>query len=103
MNTDGTIKVHDNKTIIENNLKQYNVTYEANVTDDSVTGVPEDETWAYNYKTNVPNTVPTREGYTFTGWNTQADGKGTAYAAGSEIQIKDNVTLYAQWEEVMNR
>lgn len=41
--------------------------------------------------------APEREGYTFAGWNTQADGKGTSYAAGAVITITGDVTLYAQW------
>ncbi|MCC8123777.1 MAG: DUF11 domain-containing protein, partial [Oscillospiraceae bacterium] len=38
-------------------------------------------------------------GYTFSGWNTQADGTGTAYTAGSAITISSSITLYAQWAE----
>ncbi|WP_215506673.1 S-layer homology domain-containing protein [Peptoniphilus sp. EMRHCC_23] len=38
-------------------------------------------------------------GYKFTGWNTQADGKGTAYAAGAKFAIKANTELFAQWEK----
>ncbi len=34
----------------------------------------------------------------FTGWNTKADGSGTAYSAGSSITPSGNMTLYAQWE-----
>ena len=37
----------------------------------------------------------TRTGYTFAGWNTKADGSGTAYAAGSTIST--GATLYAKW------
>ena len=41
----------------------------------------------------------TRPGYEFTGWNTEKNGTGTPYAAGSAITIKNtNVTLYAQWK-----
>lgn len=47
----------------------------------------------------------TRTGYTFTGWNTQADGRGRAYAAGNGFRLvadaKSNpvntTVLYAQW------
>ena len=47
----------------------------------------------------------TRSGYTFTGWNTQADGRGKAYAAGNGFRLvadaKSNPVntsvLYAQW------
>ena len=35
----------------------------------------------------------------FLGWNTAADGSGTAYMPGEEITVEDNVTLYAQWEK----
>ena len=40
---------------------------------------------------------PTLPGYTFTGWNTDLYGVGTAYKAGDEIVMTDNVSLYAQW------
>ena len=37
-------------------------------------------------------------GFTFVGWNTQANGKGTSYSQGSTFTIgTTNVTLYAQW------
>lgn len=36
-----------------------------------------------------------RTGYTFNGWNTKADGRGTGYAAGATINT--GATLYAQW------
>lgn len=35
--------------------------------------------------------------YAFNGWNTAADGTGTAYAAGNTITMTQDVTLYAQW------
>ena len=39
-----------------------------------------------------------RTGYTFTGWNTAADGTGTAYVAGETINpLMSDVVLYAQW------
>lgn len=43
----------------------------------------------------------TRTGYTFTGWNTKADGTGTAYNAGAAIAYPaegKTLTLYAQWK-----
>ncbi len=39
----------------------------------------------------------TRTGYNFTGWNTKADGSGTAYADGAIYDFAADVTLYAQW------
>jgi uncharacterized repeat protein (TIGR02543 family) len=38
-----------------------------------------------------------RTGYNFAGWNTAANGSGTAYAAGATINLVANTTLYAQW------
>lgn len=39
----------------------------------------------------------TVDGYTFIGWNTRADGKGTAYAPGTTWTANGTLTLYAQW------
>ncbi|OPH46621.1 hypothetical protein BC351_14130 [Paenibacillus ferrarius] len=45
---------------------------------------------------NTGNLVKT--GYTFAGWNTMADGKGTSYAEGSTFKLgMSNATLYAKW------
>jgi uncharacterized repeat protein (TIGR02543 family)/LPXTG-motif cell wall-anchored protein len=44
----------------------------------------------------------TRGGYTFQGWNTQADGTGTAYADEAQYTLTtvEPVTLYAVWQAV---
>lgn len=47
-----------------------------------------------------------RPGYTFSGWNTQADGKGKAYATGADYVLtandkstpKNTSVFYAQWK-----
>ncbi len=41
-----------------------------------------------------------RTGYTFGGWNTQADGFGTDYAADATFTISSSVTLYAKWTPI---
>jgi uncharacterized repeat protein (TIGR02543 family) len=41
--------------------------------------------------------VLTRTGYTFSGWNTAANGSGTVYADGASYGFSASVTLYAQW------
>jgi len=41
----------------------------------------------------------TRSGYTFTGWNTRADGKGTAYKDKATVKPKGDMKLYAQWKK----
>ena len=35
----------------------------------------------------------------FLGWNTEADGSGTKYTPGQKIDVKGNLTLFAQWEK----
>lgn len=57
---------------------------------------------SYTLSANTPAIVE-KEGetyaiYTFAGWNTQADGKGTTYSAGGTIpSVSGDITLYAQW------
>ena len=41
--------------------------------------------------------TPTREGYTFKGWNTKPDGSGTTYTSGSAFPTS-SLVLYSQWE-----
>ena len=41
----------------------------------------------------------TREGYNFLNWNTAADGIGDSYADGATVNLTENTTLYAQWED----
>ena len=49
----------------------------------------------------LPVNTYTKEGYSFTGWNTAADGTGKAYADEAEftasLDKSENVILYAQW------
>ena len=42
-----------------------------------------------------------RDGYDFTGWNTAADGKGTAYKPGDALELTESLTLYAQWNKIV--
>ena len=80
---------------------KHTVTYNANAGNDaSVKGVPASQSKTANVDITLSSDVPTRNGYTFLGWNTQADGNGTAYAAGATYthdQDGGTVTLYAKW------
>ncbi|MEH2944618.1 InlB B-repeat-containing protein [Lachnospiraceae bacterium KK002] len=38
-----------------------------------------------------------REGHTFVGWNTEADGTGTSYEPGSTRKLEEDTLLYAVW------
>ena len=69
------------------------------------TGAPDSESKSgpkgSSAKFTVFSTTPTRDGYTFKGWNTDPSGNGTAYEAGKTISVAygSTTTLYAQWEE----
>ena len=53
-----------------------------------------------NAPANLPGNAFTRDGYNFAGWNTAADGSGTAYADGAEYAYQSALTLYAQWTAI---
>jgi uncharacterized repeat protein (TIGR02543 family) len=42
-------------------------------------------------------TAPVKAGYAFAGWNTKADGTGTAFTATTTVTA--DITVYAKWEE----
>lgn len=42
----------------------------------------------------------TRDGFTFTGWNTNPNGTGTDYKPGDALTVTGDTTLYAQWKRV---
>ena len=75
------------------------VTYNKN-TEDEVTDLPavQKTVWEDDaYKATVA-AGPSRYGYTFTGWNSDAEGNGDAYAIGTKYSFAADITLYAQWE-----
>ena len=51
------------------------------------------------YDKKLSSNTFTREGYTFTGWNTKADGTGANYADGATVNFDVDTTLYAQWTQ----
>ena len=80
---------------------KHTVRYDANAKNDtSVKGIPASQSKTANVDIKLSSDVPTRNGYTFLGWTTKADGNGTAYAAGATYthdQDGGTVTLYAKW------
>ncbi|TLG71771.1 InlB B-repeat-containing protein [Culicoidibacter larvae] len=75
----------------------YTVTYDGN--GHTIGSVPVD---ANSYSIGVTATVLNiidlaRNNHSFVGWNTAANGSGTAYAAGDAITVNGNIVLYAQW------
>ena len=86
------------------------LTYNSNATgDSSVKNIPSSTNGTAYYNSfdkianvthNIPSTVPTRNGYTFASWNTEANGSGVKYnAPGTFTNSKQNEKLYAQWTE----
>lgn len=55
----------------------------------------------YTVKTYDATELSDNSGYTFKGWNTQANGRGTSYAEGAAIDaLMTSLVLYAQWDEI---
>lgn len=103
--------LYDWNTLLTGNVTVYahwqrlqaNVVYDAN----GGTGSHVDTTgWQYSDVTVPSDTSKsfTRAGYVFLGWDTQADGNGTAYKDGSQVPLQDkDITLYAQWQPVFEQ
>lgn len=103
--------LYDWNTLLTGNVTVYahwqrlqaNVVYDAN----GGTGSHVNTTgWQYSDVTVPSDTSKsfTRAGYVFLGWDTQADGNGTAYKDGSQVPLQDkDITLYAQWQPVFEQ
>ena len=89
----------------ENAKYAYELIYNANFGETPATKADEEnvaQIYATSYKITVNENTFVRDNYTFIGWNTAADGTGTAYAAGSAVALtaeKNSAVLYAQWKE----
>ncbi len=81
-------------------VNSYEVSFDAN----GGSGTMNDQAFEYDQDaTALTANAFTYTGYAFTGWNTESDGTGTAYADEEEIQNltavdEAEITLYAQWE-----
>ena len=76
-------------------LKNFTVTFDANGGEGTMAA----QTVKEGTPTALSSNVFTREGYSFTGWNTAADGTGTKYDDKQEITVTGDITLYAQWTQ----
>ena len=85
----------------------YNIEFKANKPSKASNNVSGDLSTITNVKYTQSVTLknaPSLTGWTFKGWNTQADGKGTSYSAGQSVSKLSatngaTVTLYAIWSE----
>ena len=62
------------------------------------------QTIKYDEMQRIKENTFTKPGYTFTGWNTQADGQGESYSDKEQVlNLSDTqngeITLYAQWSK----
>lgn len=77
----------------------YQIAFDGN---GATSGSMENQKAKYDVPVTLKQNVFERTGYTFTGWNTQPDGTGTAFADQEEVKNlateKDGIViLYAQW------
>jgi len=75
----------------------YNISYDAN--DES--GVLLSQSKIYDDSINLSDIIPSRDGYYFREWNTEADGSGISYNPGDMYTENKNLVLYAQWEKLI--
>lgn len=78
---------------VEEQLSRYTVNYDAN----GGTGAPSTQIKYKSSNLKLSSTVPTREGYTFIGWNNLYEE--TVYQAGDTFTSNFNVTMFAMWAE----
>lgn len=88
---------------IEDPKYDYSVIYNANFGENETKADAENASGIYEntFSIGVNENTFVRENYTFIGWNTEADGTGTAYTAGDVIALtaeNNTEVLYAQWE-----
>ena len=72
----------------------YDVTFDKNGGDTEADSKIISET--YDSKYTLPTTAPTKTGYTFAGWFTDAT-EGTQVTAETDVTITETQTLYAHW------
>lgn len=75
-------------------IKYIEVTFDAN----GGTGEAYTQQVQQNTDAKLNANTFTRADYTFTGWNTAADGSGTSYENGATVNLAAKTTLYAQWK-----
>lgn len=99
----GNMTVRITNTSGESNLKNFHCEcYKLDVTYDANNGNGTMMNQTIEAIGNLEGNNFTRNGYTFMGWNTQADGNGKSYTDEQKIMVtaenKGNITLYAQWK-----
>ena len=90
--------IHENMTLfaqwVAAPATKCTVTFDAN----GGTGAMDVLTADLGTTVTLPASTFTRDGYVFAGWNTAADGTGTAIVNGGQLTLGSDATLYAQWK-----
>ncbi len=79
-------------------------TYKVHFVANGGKGTMADQSFTYGTAQALSKNAFTRSGYTFTGWNTKKNGKGTSYKDKQSVKnltakANASVTLYAQWKK----
>ena len=100
-NITGSAPYKANETLFlffeEEKEKTFKLNYDAN----GGTGAPESQTaksTADKYDFTISSVEPTRDGYTFLGWELNPIDSIGCFFAGDSITVEDTTTLYAIWE-----
>ena len=113
---DGTGTVYTDKQVVKNltavrdevitmyaqwTPNPYQVAFNAN----NGEGTMANQDFIYDVEQALTENAFTRTGYTFEGWNTAADGSGTAYADKAKVknltaELNGIVNVYAQWKVI---
>ena len=95
------IKTINNPVTLNIVAPKYTVIFNAN----SGAGTMSDQEFEYGTAQNLTQNSFTKTGYTFAGWNTEANGSGTAYTdtqSVNNLSSQDGaiINLYAQWNPI---
>lgn len=96
----GTYTANKSATLYGIWKRDFTITYYANdgTGDSSTQTITIYNTAESASNVELSSTVPTRTNYQFNGWNTEANGSGTSYAAGATIStLSNDINLYAIW------
>lgn len=75
-------------------IKEYTISFNSN----GGTGAPASQTKYHGTALTLPETIPTRSGYTFKGWGTSSTDTTVDYQPGGNYTGNADRTLYAIWE-----
>ena len=80
-------------------IPTYTVTYNGN--SNTSGNAPDSSSYKFGSTVTVlgnsGSPILSKTGFTFSGWNTSANGSGTSYSEANTFTINSNIILYAQW------